>query len=158
MSEMVLPAGVEQAFRAAAVELGMCSAARLFVRELLAQGGTALVTALRDALGRVFPVLDFVASSALLGEPEPVVDPTSIVEALTGVTRLCVVGLETDFLDALSPRLPDAELGLLVQGGQVDVRRVLANYGGHIRAVGLDDFQQWAGRRSALWRRGRDTA
>lgn len=159
---MNLPPGLDQAFLMAATELGMCSAARLFVRELAAAGGGALVAEARDQLGRAFPVLDFVAGRALAGEPElrgdkpsyatEPPDPAPVLRALAGIARLLVVGIEADFLDALEPRLDGVEVGLLAETGptQADLRRALANYGGRVRAVTLDDFQRWAGRRSAL--------
>lgn len=152
MSGGHLPPGLDQAFLMAATELGMCSAARLFVRELAAAGGDGLVAEARDQLGRAFPVLDFVAGRALAGEPEPPLDPAPVLRALAGIARLLVVGVEADFLDALVPRLAGVEIGLLAETGpaQADLRRVLANYGGRVRAVTLDDFQRWAGRRSAL--------
>lgn len=147
-----LPPGLDQAFRMAAAELGMCSAARLFVRELAAEGGPPLVAEARDLLGRAYPVLDFVAACAIEGAPETPADPGPVLSALAGITRLLVVGIEADFLDALEPRLEGVEIGLLAEVGGLaaDLRRVLANYGGRVRAVGLDDFQSWAGRRSAL--------
>jgi hypothetical protein len=147
-----LPPGIDQAFRMAASELGMCSAARLFVRELADEGGEPLVAEAREQLGRLFPVLDLVAGRHLAGEVEPPIDPAPVVEALSGIARLLVVGIEADFLDALASRLPGAEMGILTGGGglEPDFRRVLANYSGRAAAVGLSNFQQWAGRRSAL--------
>src|SRR5687767_8596752 len=100
-----LPPALDQAFLTAAGELGMCSAARLFVRELAGEGGDALVAAARDRLGRAFPVFDFVAACFLEGERAPPIDPSPVIEALDGIARLLVVGLEADFLDALIPRI-----------------------------------------------------
>jgi hypothetical protein len=147
-----LPPALGQAFHMCAAELGMCSAARLFVRELTGAGGDELVRESRDQLGRDYPVFDFVAERFLEGDGQPRVDPGPPVAALERVARLVVVGLETDFLDALVPCLPGVEIGLVTDGAGMDpdFRRVLANYGGRVEPVGFADIQRWAGRRSAL--------
>ncbi|AUX21580.1 hypothetical protein SOCEGT47_020660 [Sorangium cellulosum] len=149
---MALPPAIGQAFRMAAAELGMRSAARLFLRELMDAGGVSLVHEARDHLGREFPVLDFVAERWLAGEPDAPLDPAGVIEALRGVTRLLVVGLEADCLDALVPRLSGVEAGLVTDAGGLDpdFHRVLANYDGLMVPVALSDLQRWAGRRSAL--------
>jgi hypothetical protein len=147
-----LPPALDQAFLMAAGELGMCSAARLFVRELAGEGGDALVAAARDRLGRAFPVFDFVAARFLDAERAGPIDPSPVLEALAGIGRLLIVGLEADFLDALVPRLEAMEIGLITEaaGFELDLRRVLANFGGRVKPVDLSSFQAWAGRRSAL--------
>lgn len=61
---MRLPASAAAAFRLAAAELGMCSAARLFTKELHDAGGVELLDAAREELGAEFPVLDLVATRA----------------------------------------------------------------------------------------------
>lgn len=136
----------------AAGELGMCSAARLFVRELADEGGDALVAAARDRLGRAFPVFDFVAARFLDGDRAPSIDPSPVLEALAGIARLLIVGLEADFLDTLVPRLETTKIGLITEpvGIELNLRRVVANFGGRVEPVNLSDFQAWAGRRSAL--------
>lgn len=146
-----LGAGIGQAFEVAAGELGMCTAAWLFVREIRAAGGPALVAALRDRLGRDFPVLDSVAAAALAGAEGPNIDPAGVVAACAGATQLVVVGLETAFLDALVPRLPDLRIALVTQGElPADWERVVGNYGGRVEPTGLASFQALAGRRSVL--------
>ncbi len=147
-----LPPALAQAFHMTAAELGMCSAAWLFVRELAAAGGDDLVRAAGDRLGREFPVFDCIAGAFLGGEREPLVDPEPALAALAGITRVLVVGLETEFLDALMPRLERVEVGLVTESGGAppDWRRVLANYGGHIQPAGLSEIHAWAGRRCAL--------
>ncbi|MCC6551617.1 MAG: hypothetical protein IT372_01175 [Polyangiaceae bacterium] len=147
-----LPPALGQAFHASAAELGMCSASRLFVRELAGAGGDELVRAARDQLGRDYPVFDFVAERFLEDHRELLVDPGPPAAALDGIGRLVVVGIEADFLDALVPRLEGAEIGLVTDGAgmEPDFRRVLANYGDRVEPVGLADIQRWAGRRSAL--------
>jgi hypothetical protein len=136
----------------AAAELGMCSAARLFAREIAAEGGDELVAQARDQLGRHYPVLDFVAGRWIQGDREPPIDPAPALQALEGISKLLIVGIEADFLDALVPMLPSAELGLITEEGglEADVHRVVANYGGRVQMVSLAGFQRWAGRRSAL--------
>lgn len=147
-----LPPALGQAFYMAATELGMCSAARLFVRELARAGGDDLVRAASDEIGRSYPVFDFVAGRFVEGDRDPRADPGPVLAALGGVARLLVVGLEADFLDALVPALEGVELGLITESGGVEPewRRVLANYGGRVEPVGLSEIQRWAGRRSAL--------
>lgn len=141
-----------QAFRAAAPELGMASTARLFLRELARDGGAAAVLAARDAFGREFPVFHSVASRWLRepGLPSPPVEAAR--DALGGLSRVLVVGLEVDWLDRLLPRLGGVEVGLLREdlGIAADFRRVLANYDGHAVGVELAELQRWAGRRSGL--------
>ncbi|WP_437595750.1 hypothetical protein WMF28_24550 [Sorangium sp. So ce590] len=149
---MALPPALGQAFRMVAAELGMRSAARLFLRELMGAGGAPLVGEARDQLGREFPVLDFVAEQWLSGGAEAPLDPAGVLDALRGVNRLLVVGLEADGLDALVPRLSGVEAGLVTDAGGLDpdFRRVLANYDGLMEPVGLSELHRWAGRRSAL--------
>jgi hypothetical protein len=142
---------VAQAFAIAAAELGMCSAAWLFVRETAAEGGDALVGQLRDRLGRDYPVLDSVAASWLDGARSPAIDTDGVLGALRGITRLVVVGLETAFLDALLPKLPGCRVSLLTHGElDADWSRVLANYPGRIEPTDFGSFQALAGNRSAL--------
>jgi hypothetical protein len=147
-----LPDHLGQAFLMAAGELGMASAARLLVRELARLGSDDLVAEACDALGREYPVLDFVAHQWLEGDRVPRLDPSSVLRALQGITRLVVVGLETDALDVLVAALPGVEMGLIVEpfGEAPDLRRVLANLGGALQSVDLADFRRWAGKRSAL--------
>lgn len=148
----VLPSGVEGAFTVAASELGMCSAAWLFVREVHAELGDAGVAALRDRLGRTFPVLDAVALRWGEGERAPPADPEPMLEVCRGAESLVVVGLEAAFLDALLPALPDVRCALVrTQAFDVEWERVLANYDGRVEAVGVDGFQSFAGPNSVLF-------
>jgi len=149
---MELPPALAQAFQMAAGELGMCSAARLFLRELHAEGGIDLVARATDRLGREFPVVDFVGQQWLDGVAPTAVDPSGPVAALRGTKRLLVVGIEADYLDALLPNLKDVEVGLVTDSGgfEPDFRRVLANYDGRVSPAGLNEIQLWAGRRSSL--------
>lgn len=141
-----------QAFLAAASELGMASAARLFLEAIAREGGAGLVAVARDAFGRDFPVFHCLASHWLATGrgPEPRSEP--VLAALGGLSRLLVVGLEADWLDALLPRLAGVEVGLLREdlGVAADFRRVLANYEGLAVGVELVELQRWAGRRSGL--------
>ena len=146
-----LPAGIEQAFHVAVGELGMCSAAWLFVGEVGAEQGEAGVAALRDLLGRAFPVLDSIASRWLEGQTRLAVDASGAVAACAGASRVVLVGVESAFLDALVPQLPQARLALLCHSTfDVDWERVLANYAGRLEPVDFDSFQRWAGPRSVL--------
>lgn len=145
-------ARLEQAFRVACAELGHASAAWLFVTEVARDGGPVAAEALRDGLGRAFPVLDAVARRWLLGRGAPAIDPARVLEACEGAERVLVVGLEGAHLDALVPRLPrTARVGLVLQGTlEADWERVLANFGGRVEGAGLSDLQRWAGPRSVL--------
>lgn len=146
-----LPAGLDQAFEVAMGELGFATAAWLFLHEVAKAGGDALVQALRDAHGRTFPVLDAVAASWLKGQRGPLIDVATIVSACAGVRRLLVVGLESDFLDALLPQLRDVDVGLLRYSlVEVDWARVQANYAGRVTLIELHSFQDFAGSKSAL--------
>jgi hypothetical protein len=146
-----LPGHLGQAFLMAAGELGMASAARLFVRELAQLGGDELVAEACDAFGREYPVLDFVAHQWLEGHRAFRLDPSDVRSALAGITRLVVVGLETDALDVLVSAIPGVEVGLVAEpfGVAPDMRRVLANFDA-LRWVDLADYRRWAGKRSAL--------
>lgn len=146
-----LPATVHASFQVAATELGMWSAARLFCRELHEEGGAALVARLRDELGRDYPVLDGVAASFDPGAAPP--SPAALDEALAGIDRVLVCGLEAFALDALAAHLdPRVELGVVTGAGvlEPDWDTALSNYTRSIARLGLADFQGWAGRRSAL--------
>lgn len=146
-----LPGGLEQSFRLAAGELGMCTASWLFARELGAAGGAAAVSQLRDELGRMFPVLHFV-TSRWLEQKEPLPPaPDRVLEACAGADQLVVVGLEAMYLDALLGRLPGLRVSVLTESPfKVDWRRVLANLGSNVTGTELSSFQRLAGRRSVL--------
>jgi len=152
-----LPSAFGQAFRVAAAELGMASASQLMIREIAGGAGLEAVAELRDRYGREFPVLDHAAARWLSGEGEPAIDPEPVLAALQGIERLLVVGLEAAHLDLLLPALPAVEVGFITEGRALmpEWRRVLANYTsgsdeGRVAAVGLSDFQLWAGPRAAL--------
>lgn len=141
---------LETTFRVAAGELGMCSAAWLFLREL---GGEdeAAVEALRDGLGRTYPVLDTVARRWLQGARGPSLSAEAVVSVCEGATQLLVTGVEATFLDALVELVDVPRIGLLKQGlFEADWDRVLSNYSGRVEGVELSRFQTWAGRRSVL--------
>lgn len=149
---MSLPASAPAAFRLAAAELGMCSAARLFTGELLAAGGPALLGEARDRLGSDFPILDFVASEALEGQRPAPIDAAPVARALREPLSVLVVGLEAFFLDALVPAIPGVRLGLVLgEGGlEADMRRILGNFNGRVEEIRVGDVQRWAGNKSAL--------
>lgn len=147
-----LPRGLHAAFSVAAGELGFCSASWLFVRELAGAGGEDLVRALRDALGRDFPVLDAVASQFLSGQQAPALDLEPVLAACAGASTILVSSLEADFLDALLPQLRPRRVVLLRYSGlgDVDWERVLSNYGSQLESTDLASFQRWAGIRTAV--------
>lgn len=146
----MIDAAVGPSFLTAAAELGMCSAAWLFVREVAAIGGAAQVAELRDRYGRDFPVLDAVCALYLRGQRAPRIELAGVLDALAGARRVLVVGIESAFLDALVPRL-DAQIGLLTHGElDTDWPRVLSNFGGRVEACDLGSFQRYAGSRGAV--------
>ncbi len=146
-----LPAGLDQAFLLAAAELGMCSAAWLFVREIAGEVGDEGVDALGDELGRDFPVLEAVCGAWRAGERAPAVDPAGALAVLAGATRVLFVGHEALWLDALVDALPGVKLGLLTHSiFEPDWGRMLANHQGRLEPVAMGEFQAWAGARSAL--------
>lgn len=146
----MIDAALGPSFLAAAAELGMCSAAWLFVGELAAVGGEAAIAEARDLLGRDFPVLEAVCGLHAAGRRHPMVDPAPVIAACRGARRVLVVGIETVFLDALVPAL-DAEIGLLTYGElATDWDRVLANYQGRVVPCELTAFQRFAGSDGAL--------
>ena len=147
-----LPRGLDQAFGAVAGELGMASAAWLFVRAVARCTGDPGVLALAEGAGASFSVLDTIARGWLDGSHEPVLDPRPALEAVGKATRLVVVGLETSFLDALVERLdPTVKVAMITHSPfPVDWDRALDNYGGRVERVDLDTFQNWAGAKSAL--------
>lgn len=147
-----MSAGLDQAFRLAAGELGMATAAWLFAGETGEVEGEAGVGSLRDALGRAWPVLDAVCAAWCQGMRAPQPDAGELLPALAGVNRLVLVGHESLWLDALLAALPASmEVALLRHGLlPADWDRVLGNHGGRVAAANLSDFQRWAGPRSAL--------
>ncbi|MBK7857887.1 MAG: hypothetical protein IPJ65_04525 [Archangiaceae bacterium] len=144
-----LPPGLDDAFLTAATELGMCSAAWLFTREAEAAGPEHLA-ALRDALGRAFPVLDAVVAARLAGG-HPRAPSEQALDALAEYKRVVVVGLEAQHLDAMVARRRGQKLALLTEAAlPTDWARVLSNFAGAVEAVDLASFQGWAGPQSAL--------
>lgn len=143
---------LQQAFRTAASELGMASAAWLFVREAASVNGDAGVAALRDDMGRLWPVLDAVCASWLTGQRIPVAQADDVLSTLAGASRLVVIGIEAVWLDALLQVLPpDVQVGLVRHGDPVtNWGRVIDNYGKRVKLLDLAEFQTWAGPRSVL--------
>lgn len=147
-----LPPALSQAFAVAAAELGFCSAAWLFVREVAASGGSSLVGELRDALGRTYPVLDAIAATWLEGEHAPIIEADAVVASLAGAQTILIVGLEADFLDVLIPKLGDRRVYFLGHNnlGETAWQRVLSNYAGRVESVDLVSFQRLAGSQTAI--------
>jgi hypothetical protein len=143
---------LQQAFRIAASELGMASASWLFVRETAAVDGDAGVEALRDDMGRQWPVLDTICAGWLAGTHSPTVNAQGVLPPLQGISRLVLVGHEALWLDALVAALPaSTRIGLLQHGDPLaHWPRVVANHGQRVELLQLADFQSWAGPRSVL--------
>lgn len=148
----VRPAALERGFQLAAAELGFYSAARLYVRETLEMEGLEGVAALRDSLGRRFPVLDAVAGIVLRGDEPPAVDARRARRAMEGLTSLLVTGIEAEALDALRGLPPELRRGILKHRGvgAVDWDRVVANLDGDWTLVDMDDLLRWAGARAGV--------
>ena len=158
MMEALLPA-MHDAFELAAGELGMLSAARIFLREAERTGGRGAIAELREALGAAFPVLDAVATRAAAGGAIAKPDLDELASALQGSKRLLFVGLEVELLEPLVNRLratePTLRVGVVLDPNlRHDDARVAANFTGpdlaDVAVVPLADFQRFAGQRSAL--------
>jgi hypothetical protein len=147
-----LSPALSQAFGVAAAELGFCTSAWLFVRELATAGGSDLVRELRDSLGRTYPVLDAVAAAWLDGCRAPVINAQAVVAALAGARTVLIVGIEADFLDALVPLLAGRRVVLLSHSnlGEQAWQRVLSNYASRLESVDLMSFQRLAGSRCSI--------
>lgn len=147
-----LPSGLDQAFAAVAGELGQVTASRLFVHAVARCSGDDGVTALADRVGPTFPVLDAVARGWVEGTREAAVDVDTVLDAVGKATRVVIVGMESNLVDAFVARVDrSVKLAMVCHSPfTVDWDRVLDNYGGRIERVDLDTFQQWAGAKSAL--------
>lgn len=142
----------QQAFRLAASELGMATAAWLFVQETAGVAGDHAVSDLRDEMGRTWPVLDAVCAGWLAGERMLAPSVDALLPALEGASRLVLVGQEAIWTDALLAALPSGvRVGLVQEGDPIaNWSRLLSNHGGRIEPLSLQDFQTWAGPRSVL--------
>lgn len=92
----------------------MASAAWLFAGEVGAAQGVAGVEAMRDDLGRAWPVLDAVCANWIDGRRDPDLDPREVAALLADASRVAV-GIEADWLDALVAALPATTRVGLVQ-------------------------------------------
>lgn len=145
--------GLDPAFRACAGELGLWSAARLFVNAAWDAGGDDAVVALDEELGDGFPVLEHVAgrvraTRASLSPPRL----DALIGACDGLRHVVMIGVEADILSALVARLPhDVDIVALFDATfPVDRMRVTASWAPRVRLLDLGSFQQAAGARSAL--------
>ncbi len=123
--------GFEPAFRTCAGELGVWSAARLFVNAAWAAGGETAVEALHDDLGLRYPVVDDVARRVLtvrapLGPPR--VD--GVLARCEGLRALVVVGVEAALLGPVVDSLPPQVdvVALFDSTFPVDATRVQASW------------------------------
>jgi len=155
MTTVALPSltGLDPAFRACAGELGIWSAARLFVNAAWDAGGAGAVAAVDADLGGEYPVVDDVARRVLTGHaplPAPVVD--AVLERCAGLRHLVVVGVEAALLGPLADRLPATVdiVALFDATFPIDESRVRASWTPRVRLADLASFQQAAGARSAL--------
>lgn len=145
-----LPPGLGQAFRVAVAELGLCSASWLFVEEIADSEGPDALHALRDELGRDWPVLDAVAAARLEGARWVEPDTAAVLRACGRAERVVVVGLEARWMDALV-RSTEVPLSLVRQSVFApDWERVAANYAGRVEMEPMETFQRLAGPRSVL--------
>ncbi|MBL8677528.1 MAG: hypothetical protein JNK05_00065 [Myxococcales bacterium] len=147
------PSPIVDSFFAAAQELGMWTASRLYLREMTREGGAPAIEAARELLGQRFPIFDAAASEWLESDGASSIDIPAALRALEGVARLLVVGVDVDPLDALVDGVdPATRIGLVAGVGELsgDLSRVLANYQGRVALVGLADVPRWIGRKSAL--------
>lgn len=147
-----LPLGLALSFTVATAEIGMFSAARLFVEEIALTGGRSAVEAARDVLGRRYAVFDAIASQWLSRGRIPLPDPAEVACELADSSRVLIVGAESDALDRLVPMLPDQPIALVSGAGgpEADLHRVAANYPDRIEVVSLGKWTAWAGSKSAL--------
>lgn len=140
-----------QAFAVAAGELGMVSAARLFIRTCAGAGGAEAVGCLLDQAGPSFPVLDAAARAWLAASTLPALDPAPVAALLARCSTIVVAGFESEALDRLCPALADQSILVLTHGALPgDWERMLANYRGRLGAVDLDGLLDHAGAGSAL--------
>jgi hypothetical protein len=104
-----------------------------------------------SVLGETYPVFDVVASRALEVRAVPPLDAAPVAAALRSLSRLVVVGIEADCLDALVPRLPGVRVGVVPDlTHDADLARVVANLGRRVELLDLGGFQRWAGRSAGL--------
>lgn len=145
--------GLEPAFRACAGELGLWSAARLFVNAAWEAGGADAVTALDEDLGGDYPVLEAVAQRALAASrPLPPPGVEALVTLCADLRRVVVVGIEADVLGPLADRLPaTTDIQALVDATfPVDAVRLTASWTPRVRLTDVGAFHRAAGGRSAL--------
>lgn len=145
--------GLEPAFRVCAGELGLWSAARLYVNAAWAAGGAAAVAGLDDDLGGAYPVLEEVARRALERHgPVPPPGAAGVIAACADLRRIVVVGVEADVLGPLVDVLPEAVEVLAIYDATfpVDEARVRASWTPRVEIVDVGAFHRAAGGRSAL--------
>lgn len=145
--------GLAPAFHQSAGELGLWSAARLFVNAAFAAGGLDAVKAVDDALGDDHPVLEHVAQRAIqtrMPVPPPLLD--ELVARCAGLRRLVMVGIEAEVLGGVIERLP-ADVDIVVIPDAMfpaDRDRLVASWTPRVRLTDLGAFQGAGGARSAL--------
>lgn len=145
--------GLAPAFHQSAGELGLWSAARLFVNAAFAAGGLDAVRSVDDALGDDHPVLEHVAQRALqtrMPVPSPLLD--GVIARCAGLRRLVMVGIEAEVLGGVIERLP-ADVDIVAIPDTMfpaDRDRLVASWTPRVRLTDLGVFQAAGGARSAL--------
>ena len=146
-----VPAGLCAAFGVCAGELGMFSAARVFVRELLLEPDEALAAEAAGALGESYPVFDVVAARAFARREVPAVSAAAVAAEVGDLSRLVVVGIEAHCLEALLPEIPGVRVAVLPDlTHDADLDRVRANLGERVELSERGTCQRWAGRSTGL--------
>lgn len=145
--------GLVPAFQQSAGELGLWSAARLFVNAAFAAGGLEAIQTIDDALGDDHPVLEHVAQQALTTQA-PVAPPPldAVIDRCAGLRRIVVVAIEAEVLAVLVERLP-ADVDLIAIPDTMfpaDRARLEASWTPRVRLTDLGAFQGAGGARSAL--------
>jgi hypothetical protein len=64
------------------------------VRQLLDEPDAQVVSAVSELLGERYPVFDAVAQAALRVRDVPPIDAAPVIDALSGLARLVVVGID----------------------------------------------------------------
>lgn len=146
--------GIEPAFLSCVGELGMWSAARMFVNATWEAGGAEAVRGpLLDTLGSQFPVISELGARACdTGAPIAAPSPAGVLALCQGLRRLVVIGVEAAALGPLVDALPPAlEIALVVDTGfPIDEARLRAAWTPRVQLTSLGEFQRHAGAYSAL--------
>jgi hypothetical protein len=145
--------GIDAAFRVCVGELGMWSAARLFVESSWREAGADGLDEVRAALGEEYPMVEELAIRVLGGRVGIAIpDPRPVAERLHGCRKVVFVGMEAHALGPLLDALvASAEVAILLDPTfPFDRDRVNAGWGSRCRILELSDLQALAGAHSAI--------